>query len=101
MSQIHGTCAPGFEPVAEAFEAGLAEELGAGFAFCVDGELVVDLVGAYADRALTRPFDAQTLTPVFSTTRAMASLLIARLVDQGRLGYDQPVAAVWPEFAQA
>ncbi|OYX31575.1 MAG: esterase [Caulobacterales bacterium 32-69-10] len=101
MSQTHGTCAPGFEPVAEAFEAGLAEELGAGFAFCVDGELVVDLVGGHADRALTRPFDARTLTPVFSTTKAVASLLLARLVDQGRLAYDQPVAEVWPAFAAA
>jgi CubicO group peptidase (beta-lactamase class C family) len=101
MSQIDGTCAPGFEAVAEAFQAGLDEELGAGFAFCVDGDLVVDLVGGHADRARTRPFDARTLTPVFSTTKAVAALLIARLVDQGRLAYEQPVADVWPEFAAA
>ena len=36
-----------------------------------------------------------------STTKALAALMLARLVDQGRLAYDQPVADVWPEFAQA
>ncbi|MGZ5986939.1 MAG: serine hydrolase domain-containing protein, partial [Caulobacteraceae bacterium] len=46
-------------------------------------------------------FDERTLTPVFSTTKALAALLIARLVDQARLDYGQTVASVWPEFAAA
>ena len=46
-----------------------------------------------------KPFDARTLTPVFSTTKAVAAILIARLVEAGRLDYAQPVADVWPEFA--
>ena len=62
---------------------------------------MVDLWAGFADRQRTRPFDQHTLTPVFSTTKAIAALLIARLVDQGRLAYDQPVAEVWPEFAEA
>ena len=65
------------------------------------GELVVDLWAGDADRGRTRPFDARTLTPIFSTTKAIAALLVARAVEEGRLAYDQRVAEIWPEFAQA
>ena len=78
-----------------------SEELGLRFCLTVEGEPIVDLWGGWADRARTRPFDAASLVPVFSVTKAVASILIARLVDQGRLAYDQPIAEVWPEFGQA
>ncbi len=92
-----------FASLAEAFSSNLAEgrELGARFTLVQRGELIFDIWGGHADRAGHRAFDELTLTPVFSTTKAIAALLIARLVDQGRLDYDQRVASVWPEFAQA
>lgn len=101
--EIHGFCPDRFAGVRAAFEDSFAtgQELGARFALVEAGELVVDLWAGFADRARTKPFDAKTLTPVFSTTKAIAALLIARLVDQGKLAYDQPVADVWPEFAAA
>ena len=101
--QINGVCPPRFAPVLAAFKANFVEgrELGARFSFCLDGELVVDLWAGRADRAGTAAFDQNTLTPVFSTTKALASLMIARLVDQGRLAFDQPAAEVWPAFGQA
>ena len=94
---------PGFESVRRAFEAMFAEgeELGARFSFVVDGNVKVDLWGGYKDRTRQSLFDDQTLTPVFSTTKLLASILVARLVEQGRLTYGQTVASVWPEFAQA
>jgi CubicO group peptidase (beta-lactamase class C family) len=94
---------PQFLFVQEIFNAALArgEELGVRFSAVIDGEVVVDLWGGHADRDQTRPFDDTTLTPVFSVTKALAAILIARLVDQGRLAYDQPVADIWPEFAAA
>ncbi|MDP3384135.1 MAG: serine hydrolase domain-containing protein, partial [Phenylobacterium sp.] len=100
---MHGHVAPGFEAVSAAFEANFAQgaELGARFALARNGELIVDLWAGHADRARTQPFAADTLTPLFSTTKAVAALMVARLVDQGRLTYDQPVAEVWPAFAQA
>ena len=93
---------PGFEPVRRAFDDQFAEglELGARFSLVVDDEVVVDLWGGHTDRTRTTPFDARTLTPVFSTTKLLAAILIARLVQQGRLTYGQTVASVWPEFAQ-
>lgn len=96
-----GSVAPGFEKVVEAFAANFEDgpELGASFAAIVDGETVVELWGGYADRAKQRLWDRDTLTPVYSTTKGIAALVIARLVDKGALDYEAPVADVWPAFA--
>ena len=101
--EIHGLCPQRFAGVRAAFEDNFAtgQELGARFSLVQRGELVVDLWAGFADRQRTKAFDETTLTPVFSTTKAIAALLIARLVDAGKLDYAQPVADVWPEFAQA
>jgi CubicO group peptidase (beta-lactamase class C family) len=95
-----GSVAPGFERVAEAFATNFEEglELGAGFAATLEGETIVDLWGGYADRNKTRLWDADTLVPVYSTTKAIAALVIARLVDRGAIDYEAPVASLWPEF---
>ena len=99
-SDVRGICPARFTAVREAFAANFAEqrELGARFALAIGGEIVVDLIGGWADRAMTRPFAEDTLTPVFSTTKAMASLMIARLVGQSRLAYETRVADLWPAF---
>ncbi len=67
-----GFVAPGFEPVRDAFEAGLAEELGAGFAAVRDGEIVVNLWGGWADRAHTRAWAHDTIVPIYSSTKGVA-----------------------------
>jgi len=43
--------------VRQAFEANFAEgwELGARFALAIDGEIVIDLIGGWADRAWGHP----------------------------------------------
>jgi CubicO group peptidase (beta-lactamase class C family) len=103
MVEISGAAPARFAAVTDAFADNFArgEELGARFTLVEAGEVVLDIWAGHADRARTRLFDARTLTPIFSTTKAIASLLIARLVDQGKLAYDQTVASVWPEFAAA
>jgi len=103
QDSVRGVCPPRFAAVREAFAANFAEnrELGARFALAIDGAIVVDLMGGWSDRAMTRPFAEDTLTQVFSTTKAMASLMVARLVGQGRLSYQTPVAEVWPAFGAA
>jgi CubicO group peptidase (beta-lactamase class C family) len=97
---ISGYCPPRFAAVRQAFEANFAGglELGARFALAIEGEVVVDLIGGWADRSQTRLFAEDTLTSVFSTTKAIAAFMIARLVDQVRLSYGQRVADVWPAF---
>ena len=64
----------------------------------VDGVLVVDLVGGWADAARTRRWQPDTLVDVYSVGKAMVALLVLQLVDEGRLGLDDPVTSVWPEF---
>ena len=100
--RINGVCPERFATVRDAFLANVSEdkELGARFALAIDGEVVIDLMAGWADRERTRPFGPDTLTPVFSTTKAVTALMMARLVSQGRLDYAQPVAEVWPEFAR-
>lgn len=95
---MHGFVAPGFEPVRAAFEDGLVNEIGAGFAATRDGEVIVDLQGGWADRTKTRPWTQDTITPVFSTTKGVSAIVMAWLFDQGALEYDAPVSALWPEF---
>ena len=101
--EIRGVCPPRFAAVRDAFAANFAEgqELGARFCAAIEGEVVVDVMAGWVDRAKSLPFGPDTLTPVFSTTKALAALMIARLVSQGRLAYDQKVSEVWPEFAAA
>ncbi len=40
----------------------------------------------------------RTLFRVASTTKSMSALLVAQFVDEGLLGWDQPVREVWPAF---
>lgn len=103
MVEVHGRCPDRFAPVREAFIANFesGQELGARVCLVERGEVVVDLWAGHADRARSRAFDEATLTPIFSTTKAVAAILIARLVEAGKLDYAQPVAEVWPDFAQA
>lgn len=102
-SEISGTAPARFERVRRVFERAFADgqELGARFTATLEGEVVVDLRGGWADRAQTRPFDERTLTPLFSTSKGVASVLIASAADRGLLDYEQPLSEVWPEFGQA
>ncbi|WP_300551685.1 serine hydrolase domain-containing protein [Maricaulis sp.] len=101
LPQIHGTVAPGFEHVRDVFASNWREfdEIGAGFALRVNGERVIDIHAGWADRKKTRPWTAETLIPVYSSGKAIAALVVAKLVDRGLLDYDAPVADYWPEFA--
>jgi CubicO group peptidase (beta-lactamase class C family) len=95
---MKGYVAPGFEPVRDAFDAGLASEIGASFAAIRDGEIVVDVWGGFADRARTRSWERDTIAPVFSTTKGVSAIVMAWLYDQGLIDYDAAVSTLWPAF---
>src|SRR6056297_1937329 len=97
---ISGFTASGFEPVRDAFEANFTEdkELGAGFSAYLDGELIIDLHGGYADRKKQTVWTEQTIVPVYSTTKPIAALTLASIIDALPAGYETPVADIWPEF---
>ena len=101
MTQIEGEVAPGFEPVREAFEQNFADAGEVGAAVCVvhRGHPVVDLWGGVADAESARPWDRDTLAVLFSTTKGITATCVHLLAQRGELDLDEPVAALWPEFA--
>lgn len=100
--EIQGTCDPRFAGVRDTFAAAFerGDELGASVCLTVEGETVVDLWGGWADAERTRRWERDTLVNVYSTTKGMTALCALRLVDDGRLDLDAPVARYWPEFAE-
>jgi CubicO group peptidase (beta-lactamase class C family) len=89
-----------FAPVAPVFRRLLGDGSGGGaLVVRLRGETVVDLCTGSADRAGSRPWTPETLALSFSTTKGATSTVLHRLVERGLLGYDDPVAAHWPEFA--
>ncbi len=99
--QVMGYAHEKFSSVRDLFAANLANgtDLGASFAATVDGELVVDLWGGWADAARTRPWEKDTIVNVYSTTKTIVALVALLLADRGELDWDAPVAKYWPEFA--
>jgi len=71
---------------------------GAAMALSQDGKIVFE--GGFGVKTLGNPapVDADTLFMVASNTKGMATLLLATLVDEGKLRWDQPVTQVYPAF---
>jgi hypothetical protein len=101
-AQVQGDVAPGFGRVADVFHEQLTRgrAIGAACAVVRNGEVVVDLWGGQRDGDRGLPWERDTLVPVFSTTKGMASMVIAVAHSRGHLDLDAPVAAYWDEFAQ-
>jgi len=63
-----------------------------------DGEVVFQ--GGFGVRELGRPerVDAETLFNIASNGKALTTLMLAKLVEAGRLDWETPVAQIWPAF---
>jgi CubicO group peptidase (beta-lactamase class C family) len=101
--KIHGHCDERFAPVRVEFERNFAErgDIGAAVAITIDGESVVDLWAGWLDEDRTRPWERDALINIYSVGKAMTAIAVLRLVDEGKVDLDAPVATYWPEFAQA
>jgi CubicO group peptidase (beta-lactamase class C family) len=93
-SMVEGSTAPGFEPVAEGFGRLLAREVDARGQFCayLGGQRVADLWGG-DDVA------ADDIQGVYSSTKGVAGICVALLVQRDALDLDARVSRYWPEFA--
>lgn len=102
MSAALGTCHPCFQPVHAKLQKCLDEGLSLGASCCliVDGEVLVDVYGGHMDEKKARPWKEDTLNCVWSVTKAWAGICVLKLVDQGHLNLNAPIADYWPEFAQ-
>jgi CubicO group peptidase (beta-lactamase class C family) len=100
--RLHGHVHPEFWRVARALARQLRRSRRGGAAVCVyhRGDCVVDIWGGSTDAAGT-PWQADTMSVSFSTTKGVTATALHILVDRGLLDYDDPVAKYWPEFAQA
>ena len=98
---VHGTADARFDKVrsllAENIRSGL--EVGASIAVDLHGETVADLWGGYADADRTKPWSADTIVNMWSSTKTVTALAALMLVDRGDLDVFEPVATYWPEFA--
>jgi CubicO group peptidase (beta-lactamase class C family) len=101
VADIIGTWDPRFEGVVTTLSSSLdvGTDVGAAVAVYLEGEPVVDIWGGYVDEAHSAPWDRDTITNVWSTTKTMTFLCALMLADRGELDFQSPVARYWPEFA--
>ncbi|NIP13498.1 MAG: serine hydrolase [Pseudomonadales bacterium] len=98
-----GHCDPAFGALRDTFVRNFDEglETGASLAVTHQGSNVVDLWAGYADAANARPWQSDTLVQVYSTTKIMVVVCVLKLIDEGLIELEAPVARYWPEFGQA
>lgn len=99
---------PRFADVAAAFAANFGTpaegdgvddgELGAACTVVVDGSVVVDLWGGWADPARTRPWQRDTLCNAYSVGKPIVALSVLQLVADGRMDLDTRADRYWPEL---
>lgn len=103
--KVAGSWDTEFEPLVAAFKSNFdaqsaTPEQGAGFALFHQGKLVVDIyAGTYSQSEAEKAWQENTIVNVFSTTKGVAALCVAHLVERGLLEYSDKVAQHWPEFA--
>jgi CubicO group peptidase (beta-lactamase class C family) len=101
MAEIQGTYDPQFSAMADLLSANVdsGADVGASVVVTLDGNMVVDIWSGWFDESKTIPWQSDTITNVWSSTKTVTSLAALVLVDQGDLDVFKPVAHYWPEFA--
>lgn len=99
---VQGTCDDSFNGVRDAFVANFTQrgEVGASLSLSVEGESVVDLWGGQMDEAGSAPWEENTVSLVFSVTKAATALCAHLLIARGQLDLHAKVTDYWPEFGQ-
>jgi CubicO group peptidase (beta-lactamase class C family) len=102
MADVQGTCDARFDGVRAALSSSLDSggDIGASVAVYLHGEPVVDIWGGFVDEARSAPWERDTITNVWSTTKTMTFLCALMLADRSQLDFHAPVATYWPEFAE-
>ena len=88
-----------FQELAEIFfEQGSSVPGGSSLAVFENGKPVVNIW--QGETVGGKPWNAETVSVIFSCTKGLASILAHRLVQEGKLDLEQKVSYYWPEFAQ-
>jgi CubicO group peptidase (beta-lactamase class C family) len=99
MHPVAGTFDPRFRAVHEAFVANFGQgEIGAACAIAIEGRVVVDIWGGWADADRSRPWAADTLVNAYSVGKPVVALSVLQLVSSGDVVLDEPASKLWPEL---
>lgn len=99
--RVQGEIDARFEGVLDAFVTNFEQrdEVGASVSLQVDGEPVVDLWGGrVSEQEGAEPWQADTVSLVYSVTKAATALCAHLLIERGQLDLHAPVTNYWPEF---
>lgn len=99
----HGICDDLFTELRNEFAKNFSEcdEVGASVCVSWNGEKVVDLWGGIADPETNQTWTEDTVSIVFSCTKAATAICAHILIDRGELVPSALVSEYWPEFAKA
>ena len=94
--EVEGQVESNYQCVKEAFQLSfhLGEEISAQLVVVHRGKIVVDLWGSVSDP----DYDGDTLQTVWSSTKNLAALGVAMMVDRGLLQYGDKITKHWPEY---
>ncbi|CAI9289207.1 unnamed protein product [Lactuca saligna] len=64
-----------------------------------DGEVIIDTAAGVLGNYDPSPVHPDTLFPVFSVTKGVTAGMLHWLVDKGKVGLEDNVAEIWPDFS--
>jgi CubicO group peptidase (beta-lactamase class C family) len=99
--EIKGYLNKNYSSIADAFEKNFEAHDEIGAALCVfhHNKKVVDIWGGHQDPAKNQEWREDTVVPIFSATKAIASGCLALCHSQGLFNYQDKVSQYWPAFA--
>lgn len=100
--RVTGYCDPKFQAVADEFIRNFDKrnEVGASVCTRIEGEAVVDLWGGRFAADSDKAWQEDTISIIFSCTKAATALCAHLLIDRGELDLQAPVTRYWPEFGK-
>lgn len=101
--QVQGFVADGFEEIQKTFQTIISQapESGAAVSIWHKGKNIVNLWGGLANKDSKTQWKEDTKVVVFSCTKGLMSLAIAKLFQENKLDYSDLVSKFWPEYAVA
>ena len=100
---IDGEVDLGYQPVRQCFEQNFKDGFDTFSQLCVyvGDQKVIDIWGRKENSSeFGTEADGDSLNVIWSSSKSVASFLVAKMVDSGRLDLDEKVSKYWPEFAK-
>jgi CubicO group peptidase (beta-lactamase class C family) len=90
----------GVRHIVEVFNRQMADGLHPGAQLVVlrHGQVVVDRVAGIANVARGTPVTPETPFMTYSVSKTLTGMSVHRLIEEGRVEWDTPIARYWPEW---